>query len=242
MDDENNWLLLCLQPCGFCLSCVLGAAGRARLTNECLWAPLSHTQSSTFPSALKFWVAGPRGSTSSKGWPLAGGAWPMENIGVILKIKRKDNPHGLSFPFLSPVTFLLRPRLPFNRPTRAPVSAWWRGASGWVSLPPWRVCSLRLQIGACVRVCVCVRAYTFGCAVPGCVGFSLVCPAGLLPSRSAPASRCSGSAGGHRPWGCGLQRLRLNSCAWAWLPPGRWDLPRPGITPTCPALAGRWHH
>ena len=38
MGDENNWLLLCLQPCGFCLSCVLGTAGRARLTNE---VPLS---------------------------------------------------------------------------------------------------------------------------------------------------------------------------------------------------------
>ena len=137
------------------------------------------------------------------------------------------------------MTFLLWPRLPFSRPSRAPVSAWWRGASGSVSLPPWRVCSLRRQIGVCVCVCVCVHIRL---RVPGWVGFSLACPAGLLPSRSAPASRCRGSAGGHRPWGCRLQRLRLNSCAWAWLPPGMWDLPRPGITPTCPALAGRWHH
>ena len=42
---------------------------------------------------------------------------------------------------------------------------------------------------------------------------------------------------------CGLQALehRLSSCgAWAYLLHGMWDLPRPGLEPVSPALAGRF--
>ena len=39
----------------------------------------------------------------------------------------------------------------------------------------------------------------------------------------------------HRPQTC-----RLSSCgSWAQLPHGMWDLPRPGLEPVSPALAGR---
>ena len=37
-----------------------------------------------------------------------------------------------------------------------------------------------------------------------------------------------------------LQTSRLSSCgSWAQLPRGMWDLPRPGLEPVSPALAGR---
>ena len=37
-----------------------------------------------------------------------------------------------------------------------------------------------------------------------------------------------------------LQTRRLSSCgSWAQLPRGMWDLPRPGLEPVSPALAGR---
>ena len=37
----------------------------------------------------------------------------------------------------------------------------------------------------------------------------------------------------------GLQTRRLSSCGpWAQLLRGMWDLPRPGLEPVCPALAG----
>ena len=38
-----------------------------------------------------------------------------------------------------------------------------------------------------------------------------------------------------------LQTRRLSSCgSWAQLLRGMWDLPRPGLKPVCPALAGRF--
>ena len=38
-----------------------------------------------------------------------------------------------------------------------------------------------------------------------------------------------------------LQTLRLSNCdSWAWLLRGMWDLPRPGLEPVSPALAGRF--
>ena len=38
-----------------------------------------------------------------------------------------------------------------------------------------------------------------------------------------------------------LQTRRLSSCgSWAQLLRGTWDLPRPGLEPVCPALAGRF--
>ena len=38
-----------------------------------------------------------------------------------------------------------------------------------------------------------------------------------------------------------LQTCRLSNCgSWAQLPHGMWDLPRPGLEPVSPALAGRF--
>ena len=38
-----------------------------------------------------------------------------------------------------------------------------------------------------------------------------------------------------------LQTCRLSNCgSWAQLPRGMWDLPRPGLEPVSPALAGRF--
>ena len=66
-----------------------------------------------------------------------------------------------------------------------------------------------------------------------CVGFSL---RWLLLLQST-GSRCMGFSS------CGSQALehRLSSCgARAWLLHGMWDLPRPGLEPCPPALAGRF--
>ena len=64
-----------------------------------------------------------------------------------------------------------------------------------------------------------------------CTGFSLQWP---LPLRSV-GSRCVGFSS------CGSRALecRLSSCG-AWAQPlcGMWDLPRPGLEPKSPALAG----
>ena len=57
---------------------------------------------------------------------------------------------------------------------------------------------------------------------------------GLLLHSSAQASRCTGLS-------CGAQALgtRASSCGeWAPLPCGTWNLPRRGIKPVSPALAG----
>ena len=73
---------------------------------------------------------------------------------------------------------------------------------------------------------------------------------GLFSSCSVQASHCSGvSRCGARALGrtdfssCGSQALghRLSSCgAWASLLRGMWDLPRLGIKPMSPALAGEF--
>ena len=66
-----------------------------------------------------------------------------------------------------------------------------------------------------------------------CVGFSL---RWLLLLRST-GSRHTGFSN------CGSRALerRLSSCgAWALLLRGMWDLPRPGLEPVSPALAGRF--
>ena len=88
-------------------------------------------------------------------------------------------------------------------------------------------------------------------AVPGlcgCAGFSLVAGSLGYSSFGALSFHCSG-------FSCGAQTLRhlgfssfssqalehrLNSCgAWVQLLLGMWDLPRSGIEPVSPSLAGR---
>ena len=78
----------------------------------------------------------------------------------------------------------------------------------------------------------------------GCVGSSFLCEgflqlwqAGATLHRSARASHYRGlSFAEHR-----LQTRRLSSCgARAQLLRGMWDLPRPGLEPVSPALAGRF--
>ena len=65
-----------------------------------------------------------------------------------------------------------------------------------------------------------------------CAGFSL---RWLLLLRSTGSRRAGFSSCGWRT----LER-RLSSCgAWAQLLHGMWDLPRPGLEPASPALAGR---
>ena len=91
----------------------------------------------------------------------------------------------------------------------------------------------------------------------GCVGSSLLC-AGFLQLRRAggySSLRCVGfslrwllfvveprlQARGLSSCGSQALELRLSSCgARAQLLCGMWDLPRPGLEPMCPALAGRF--
>ena len=91
-------------------------------------------------------------------------------------------------------------------------------------------------------------AYLLSCIYlfEGCAGPSLIFTecrhplavgSGLLASRRAPASHCSGFSC------CRARALRhtgISSCGTrAWLPRGMWDVPRPGIKPVSSALAGR---
>ena len=78
----------------------------------------------------------------------------------------------------------------------------------------------------------------------GCVGSTFLCEgflqlqqAGATLHRGARASYCRGlSVAEHR-----LQTRRLTNCgSRAQLLRGMWDLPRPGLEPVSPALAGRF--
>ena len=69
----------------------------------------------------------------------------------------------------------------------------------------------------------------------GCAG-SLVLRR-LLSSCGVQASHCSGASCG--AWALGCAGFR-SSGAWAWLPRIVWNLPGPGIKPTCPVLSGRF--
>ena len=85
---------------------------------------------------------------------------------------------------------------------------------------------------------ICVRMYVWLCWVFVSVrGLSLV-----VASGGHSSSRCVGLSlswllvAEHR-----LQTLRLSNCgSRAELLRGMWDLPRPGLEPTSPALAGRF--
>ena len=71
-----------------------------------------------------------------------------------------------------------------------------------------------------------------------CAGFSLQW---LLLLRSTGSRRAGFSSVARRLSSCGSRALerRLSSCgAWAQLLCGMWDLPRPGLEPVSPALAG----
>ena len=70
----------------------------------------------------------------------------------------------------------------------------------------------------------------FGCRRPSlwCMGFTLQWLV-LLPSLGLGMWASVVAARGFRSWG-----------AWAWLLPGMWNLPRPGIEPMSPALAGEF--
>ena len=70
--------------------------------------------------------------------------------------------------------------------------------------------------------------------ISGCAGSSLLrglvsscCKWGLLSSCRLWASHC----GGFSRWGAPALEHKLSRC-------GTWDLPRPGIEPMSPALAG----
>ena len=79
---------------------------------------------------------------------------------------------------------------------------------------------------------------------------------GILSNCNLRASHCSGfscckvwalgaqasvaMAGGLSSWGSQALEHRLNSCVWASLLCGMWDLPGPGIKPVSLALAGRF--
>ena len=64
-----------------------------------------------------------------------------------------------------------------------------------------------------------------------CAGLSLRWP---LPLQSKGSRRAGFSSYGLQALEC-----RLSSCGtWAWLLCGMWDLPRPGLEPMSPALAG----
>ena len=94
-----------------------------------------------------------------------------------------------------------------------------------------------------------IYLFTFGCAGSLLLLwlFSSCRERDLLSSCGAQTSHCGGwSCCGARALGppgsssCGSWALahRLNSCgAWAWLLHSMWDLERPGIEPTFPALA-----
>lgn len=79
---------------------------------------------------------------------------------------------------------------------------------------------------------ICLGIY-FGHTEP-----SQLCPGPLPSCRAGPPlqSRPPGAAAlvaEPGPWACGLSRC----AARAWLLRGRWNLPRPGVKPMCPALA-----
>ena len=81
--------------------------------------------------------------------------------------------------------------------------------------------------------------FIFGCvgSSPLCEGFLQPRQAGATPHCGARASHCCGLSfvGEHK-----LQTRRLSSCgSRAQLLHGMWDLPRPGLEPMSPALAGR---
>ena len=66
-----------------------------------------------------------------------------------------------------------------------------------------------------------------------CAGFSC-CGARALGVLASAVAACGLSSSGRQA----LER-RLSSCgAWAWLLRSMWDLPRPGIVPVSPAVAG----
>ena len=80
------------------------------------------------------------------------------------------------------------------------------------------------------NVCLFIFLAVLAC----CTGFSLV-------AASRGCSSCGAWAS--LPWLLFLRsmgsRVRLSSCsAWAYLIRGMWDLPRPGVKPTSPALTG----
>ena len=76
-----------------------------------------------------------------------------------------------------------------------------------------------------------------------CVGSSFLCE-GILQLRRAGATLHRGARASHYRGlsccGARLQTRRLSSCgSWAQLLRGMWDLPRPGLEPMSPTLAGR---
>ena len=104
-----------------------------------------------------------------------------------------------------------------------------------------------------------IYLFIFGCvgSLLLCAGFLQLWRAGATLRCSAQVSHCSGfSCCGARALGarasvvvarglssCGSRALerRLSSCGTqAQLLRGTWDLPRPGLEPVCPALAGEF--
>ena len=144
---------------------------------------------------------------------------------------------------------------------------WWKFHT---IIQAWQISTIPLSIMICLSSLVSLawRSYTHGSSFPSawwpgscarkwhpdlCGGSGVTCR--VLASCGAWTSHCGAWAPG--VWALGLQQLcvahRLSSCdlqalkSWpsscgarAWLPCGMWNLPRPGIEPMSPALAGRF--
>ena len=101
-------------------------------------------------------------------------------------------------------------------------------------------------------VCVCnFICLFFGCAGLHCsTGFSLVEASGglylavvcrLLIAVAFCCRACTLGRAGYSSWGCQALEHRFSSCgAQAYLLHGMWDLPRKGVEPMSPTLAGRF--
>ena len=72
---------------------------------------------------------------------------------------------------------------------------------------------------------------------------SLCCRARALGAQASVFVACSSVVEAHGLSGCGSQALEHRLSSWgtrAQLLSGMWDLPRPGLEPMSPALAGRF--
>ena len=110
---------------------------------------------------------------------------------------------------------------------------WWRrpaspgGPGPWAGCKTWlRFCLFIYLFLAALGLRCCTRVFS-SCGEPG-----LLC-CGVRASHCGGFSCCRAWALGARP------SVRLSSCgAWAQVLHGMWDLPRPGLKPVSPALAG----